>query len=60
SGCGCSAAMLCGPIIKKMMRGDLARVLLIGTGALQSPGSLQQGGTIPAVAHAVAIERVDL
>lgn len=60
SGCGCSASVFAGPIIKKMMKGNLARVLLIGTGALMSPASLQQGGTIPAVAHAVAVERVDL
>jgi len=60
SGCGCSASVLCGSIIRKMMQGSLSRVLLVGTGALMSPASLQQGGTIPAVAHAVAIERVDL
>lgn len=60
SGCGCSASVLCASIIKKMMQGNLKRVLLIGTGALMSPASVQQGSTIPAVAHAVAIERVDL
>lgn len=60
SGCGCSAAVLCGSILRKMMRTELKRVLLIGTGALMSPSSIQQGGSIPAVAHAVAIERVDL
>lgn len=53
SGCGCSAAILCSPILQQMDLGQLHRVLFIGTGALMSPTSSQQGETIPGVAHLV-------
>lgn len=56
SGCGCSASMLCGPLLKKMVEGKLNRLLLVATGALMSPTTQFQGETIPAIAHAVAIE----
>jgi len=56
SGCGCSACMLCGPLLKKMVEGKLNRLLLVATGALMSPTTQHQGETIPAIAHAVAIE----
>lgn len=56
SGCGCSAAMLCGPLLKKMMDGNLKKVLLVATGALMSPTTSWQGETIPGIAHAVALE----
>ncbi|MCK9478326.1 MAG: stage V sporulation protein AD [Firmicutes bacterium] len=55
SGCGCSAAVLCGHILKQMQEGNLKNVLFVGTGALLSTTSVQQGETIPAIAHAVAI-----
>lgn len=55
SGCGCSAAVLCGHILKQMENGNLQNVLFVGTGALMSPISVQQGETIPSVAHAVAL-----
>ena len=57
SGCGCSAAVLCGHILPAMERGVWKRVLFAGTGALLSPLSSQQGCSIPGVCHAVAIER---
>jgi len=53
SGCGCSAAILCSPILQQMEAGRLHRVVFIGTGALMSPTSSQQGETIPCVAHLV-------
>jgi stage V sporulation protein AD len=56
SGCGSSACMLCGPLLKKMMAGEIKRLLLVGTGALMSPISSFQGESIPGIAHAVAIE----
>ncbi|MCL6450121.1 MAG: stage V sporulation protein AD [Acetobacteraceae bacterium] len=56
SGGGCQAAVFCGPLVKRLKAGELRRVLLVGTGALFSPTSCQQGQTIPAVAHAVALE----
>jgi stage V sporulation protein AD len=55
SGCGCSAAVLCGHILKQMQSGTYRKVLFVGTGALLSPTSVQQGESIPAIAHAVAI-----
>ena len=38
-------------------RGELRRLLFCGTGALLSPLSTQQGESIPAVCHAVVLER---
>ncbi|WP_334075280.1 stage V sporulation protein AD [Paenibacillus sp. A14] len=57
SGCGCSAVVTYGHILKKMKQGELNRVLIAATGALLSPLSYQQGETIPCIAHAVALER---
>lgn len=56
SGCGCSAVMLCGPLLAKMQRGELNKLLFVATGALMSPTTTFQGETIPCIAHAVAIE----
>ena len=57
SGCGCSASVLCGPLLSRMERGELRRLLFCGTGALLSPLSTQPGESIPAVCHAVVLER---
>ncbi|NSW82312.1 MAG: stage V sporulation protein AD [Syntrophothermus sp.] len=56
SGCGCSAVMLCGPLLNRMQAKEFNRILLVGTGALMSTTSSLQGETIPCIAHAVAIE----
>jgi len=56
SGCGCSAVVTYGHILKRMRKGELKRVLIVATGALLSPLSYQQGESIPCVAHAVALE----
>ncbi|MGI6412435.1 MAG: stage V sporulation protein AD [Syntrophomonadaceae bacterium] len=56
SGCGCAAAMLCGPLLKKIVAGDIKKMLLVATGALMSPTSSWQGESIPGIAHAIAIE----
>ena len=56
SGCGCSAAVLCGELLEKMRTGELGRILFCGTGALLSPLSSQQGLPIPAICHAVALQ----
>lgn len=53
SGCGCSALVLAAKILPEIEAGKLREVLFIGTGALMSPTSLQQGLSIPAVAHLV-------
>ena len=55
SGCGCSAAVLTGLILREMRKGTWNRVLFCGTGALHSPVSLGQGESIPGICHAVAI-----
>ena len=51
SGCGCSASVLCGHLLKKMQRGKLRNILFCATGALMSPTSQQQGENIPGVCH---------
>ena len=53
SGCGCSASVLSGHILPKLKNGVLKNVLALSTGALMSPTSVQQGETIPGVAHLV-------
>lgn len=57
SGCGCSAVVTYGHILKKIKKGELNRVLIAATGALLSPLSYQQGESIPCIAHAVALEK---
>lgn len=56
SGCGCSAVVTYGHLLKKLAKGELNRILVVATGALLSPLSFQQGESIPCIAHAVAIE----
>lgn len=56
SGCGCSAVVLASWILPRMERGELKKVLLIGSGAMMSPGSIQQGEAIPAVGHLISLE----
>ncbi len=55
SGCGCSAAVLASYLLPKLAAGDLRRVLFLGTGAMMSPQSIQQGEYIPAIAHLVCL-----
>lgn len=56
SGCGCSATVTYGHLLKRMKKGELKRILVVATGALLSPLSFQQGESIPCIAHAVSIE----
>ena len=56
SGCGCSASVLGGHILRNMENGVWNRILFAATGALMSPLSSQQGNSIPGICHAVAIE----
>ena len=56
SGCGCSASVLTGHFMRGMRDGLWRRVLFAATGALMSPTTAQQGESIPAICHAVAIE----
>lgn len=59
SGCGCSAAVFCGSVLKKLQQGTWKRVLFVPTGALFSPVSFNEGQNIPGIAHAVSLEHVD-
>ena len=55
SGCGCSAAVLCGYLLPGLRTGKWRRILFAPTGALLSPTSSFQGESIPGVCHAVCI-----
>ncbi|MBE6687269.1 MAG: stage V sporulation protein AD [Ruminococcaceae bacterium] len=57
SGCGCSAALMAANFLEEIERGILNDVLFIGTGALLSQMSVQQGLSIPGIAHLVRIRR---
>lgn len=56
SGCGCSASVLAGYILKKLQCGELKDILFIATGAMMSPMAVQQGLTIPSIAHLLHIK----
>ncbi len=56
SGCGCSASVLCSYILSGMEQGKWKNVLFIGTGALMSTTSAQQGESIPGIAHLVHLK----
>ena len=51
SGCGCSAAVLCGYLLGKLERREMKSMLFVATGALMSPTTSQQGESIPGIAH---------
>ena len=53
SGCGCSASVLCTHILPKLKSGEWKNVLYVATGAMMSPASVQQGLSIPGIAHAI-------
>lgn len=55
SGCGCSGAVVCSNILRRIEAGELKRVLFVGTGALMSSVSSLQSESIPAVAHGVLL-----
>lgn len=58
SGCGCSATVLGAHFLPQLTEGKLKKILLVGTGALLSPTSTQQGESIPCIAHGVVIEQL--
>ena len=53
SGCGCSAAVLNGYLLRMMREGCWRRIIFAPTGALLSPTSSFQGESIPGICHAV-------
>ena len=58
SGCGCSAAVLNGYLLRGMREGKWNRIVFAPTGALLSPTSTMQGESIPGVCHAVILENI--
>lgn len=60
SGCGCSAAVLSCLFLPALSCGKMKRVLFLSTGALMSPGSLQQGNSILGIAPVVELEHAGM
>lgn len=56
SGCGCVASVTCGYLMKRMEQGDVKRMLVVGSGAMLSTTSQQQGESIPGIAYAACLE----
>ncbi|MCL2364850.1 MAG: stage V sporulation protein AD [Defluviitaleaceae bacterium] len=56
SGCGCAAVTFASYLLPQLQTKKINRLLFIPTGALHNVASIQQGETIPAIAHAIAIE----
>ena len=56
SGCGCSASVFAGHLLKEMEQGKIKKLLLMSTGAMLSTISPFQGESIPGIAHAVSLE----
>ena len=56
SGCGCVAAVTCGYLMTLMERKDVKRLLVVGSGAMMSTTSQQQGESIPGIAYAASLE----
>lgn len=56
SGPACSAVVTYGHFLNLMKKGELKRILVVATGALHSPLSINQKDPIPCIAHAVSIE----
>ncbi len=58
SGCGCSAVVLCGYIMDKLMKGIWKKVLFVPTGALMSAVSYHEGNTVPGIAYGIVLEKM--
>lgn len=56
SGCGCCGTVFCGHIYKLLKGKKLNKIILMATGALMNSMSVQQGESIPCIAHAIVIE----
>ena len=56
SGCACIGSVFSGYIFNQMKAKKYKKVLLIATGALTNSTTVQQGESIPGIAHAVSIE----
>ncbi len=56
SGCGCIASVSSAWFLPRITRGEERRILLLATGALMSPSSIEQGGSIIGIAPLVRVE----
>lgn len=56
SGCGCCGSVFCGYAYRELKRKNLKKILVMATGALMNPMLVEQGESIPAIAHAITIE----
>ncbi len=59
SGCGCSAVTLSAYILKQLEECNWRKVLFMPTGALLSKTSFNEGQSVPGIAHALVLERVE-
>ena len=48
-------AVLASYLLPKLQGGALRRILFLGTGAMMSPASIQQGEAIPAIGHLIRL-----
>lgn len=55
SGPSCSALVFSSIILSNLKKGQIKKMLFVGTGALMSPTTSFQGDSIPAIAHLVEI-----
>ncbi len=55
SGCGCIASVLSAHFLP-MLSGPFRKILALGSGAMLSPATTQQGESIPSISYAVALE----
>lgn len=56
SGCACIATIFSGFLFNQLKQKKYKKILLIATGALTNATTVQQGESIPGIAHAVSIE----
>jgi len=59
SGCGCFAAVTYGYFLSKLRDKTYKKILVVATGALLNPVIIAQKETIPGIAHAAVIERIN-
>ncbi len=58
SGCGCIASVFSADILPRLKNGEYKKIIVMATGALMNTQAINQGETIPSVAHAVIIKGV--
>src|SRR5690625_3417913 len=56
SGAACTAVVTYGYLLNKLKKGIYNKILIVATGALHSPLTVQQGDSILCIAHAISIE----